>query len=64
SDTANERSSRQASKTQQSQSQERDAQSGTKRAAETIRPKQPSLVDRADSPSSLPVDAANEIAIL
>ncbi|KAK2885455.1 hypothetical protein QQF64_021179 [Cirrhinus molitorella] len=64
SDTANERSSRQASKIQQSQSQDRDAQSGTKRTAETIRPKQPSLVDRADSPSSLPVDTANEIAIL
>ncbi|KAK7132503.1 hypothetical protein R3I93_018894 [Phoxinus phoxinus] len=64
SDTANERSSRQASKTQSSQSQDRDAQTGMKRPAEIIRPKQPSLVDRADSPTSLPVDTANEIAIL
>uniref|UniRef100_A0A673MLY1 non-specific serine/threonine protein kinase n=1 Tax=Sinocyclocheilus rhinocerous TaxID=307959 RepID=A0A673MLY1_9TELE len=61
---SNERSSRQASKTQRSQSQDRDTQSGTKRTAETIRLKQPSLVDRADSPSCLPVDTANEIAIL
>ncbi|XP_016085417.1 hormonally up-regulated neu tumor-associated kinase homolog A-like [Sinocyclocheilus grahami] len=64
SDTANERSSRQASKTQWSQSQDRDTQSGTKRTAETIKLKQPSLVDRADPPSCLPLDTANEIAIL
>ncbi|XP_073795297.1 uncharacterized protein isoform X2 [Danio rerio] len=64
SDSANERSSRQASKSQRSQSQDRDAQSGMKRPAETSRPKQTSLVDRADSPASPPKDTANEITIL
>ncbi|XP_051947713.1 hormonally up-regulated neu tumor-associated kinase-like [Xyrauchen texanus] len=59
-DTASERSSRQTSKTQRSQSQDK------KRPAETIRPKQPSLVDTADLPTTVPVDniTANEIAIL
>ncbi|XP_026092335.1 hormonally up-regulated neu tumor-associated kinase homolog A-like [Carassius auratus] len=64
SDTANERSSRQSSKAQRSQSQDRDTQSARKRTAESIRPKQSSLVDREDSPSFLPVDTANEITML
>jgi len=35
-----------------------------KRPVEMSKPKQPSLVDKADSPTSLPVDTANENAIL
>ncbi|XP_051515064.1 uncharacterized protein LOC127418516 [Myxocyprinus asiaticus] len=59
-DAANERNSKQTSKTHRSQSQDK------KRPAETIRPKQPSLMDRTDLPTTLHVDnfTANEIAIL
>ncbi|XP_051961310.1 serine/threonine-protein kinase MARK2-like [Xyrauchen texanus] len=59
-DAANERNSRQTSKTHRSQSQDK------KRPAETIRPKQPSLMVRTDLPTTLHVDnfTANEIAIL
>ncbi|XP_055043627.2 uncharacterized protein [Misgurnus anguillicaudatus] len=63
-DTSNEKSSRQASRTQRSESPDRDARSGKKRPVETNGPRQQSPMDRAVSPTSPPVDTANEIAIL
>ncbi|XP_056588604.1 hormonally up-regulated neu tumor-associated kinase homolog A [Triplophysa dalaica] len=63
SDASNERNSKHTSRTERSRSQDRDAQSGRKRPV-TVRPRQPSPINRADSPRSLPVDTTNDIAIL
>ncbi|KAA0707226.1 Hormonally up-regulated neu tumor-associated kinase -like protein A [Triplophysa tibetana] len=62
SDASNERNSKHT-RTERCRSQDRDARSGKKRPV-TVRPRQPSPINRADSPRSLPVDTTNDIAIL
>ncbi|XP_076874720.1 uncharacterized protein LOC143525090 [Brachyhypopomus gauderio] len=54
SETTNDRSQRQSSKTQRSQSQDRDSLTGKRRPEDTMRQKQPSSEQRAGSPSTLP----------
>ncbi|KAK1801908.1 hypothetical protein P4O66_022538 [Electrophorus voltai] len=65
SETTNDRSQRQSSKTQRSQSRDRDSLTGRRRLedTDTIRHKQPSSEQRAVSPSTLPVFTNDDIAI-